>query len=381
MSIKTILEKAGHKPQGGAPNNEGGEGGAADSGAAAGEPGDDNNSGAGGDPGDGGTQDPPAPPAPPAPPPPVINEDDITDDLVLKVLNKRKGTQFKSLDDLNKPAESHQPTEEEQRQSRIDRQNNIRAWALQNKKVTSTDFDEFAQESSVPYAELALDLYKAERLEVLKKSGVTDLPDDKELENEFNELNFQYAKPEDAKRVKAEQRMQREVEGYLQSKYQKIYDLDDEYGVHETSANLRTSYNNVVSQVFNEAATEFAELTFEIAGEKPGQKIPYKFKVSPELLNTVRNEYGSDGSFTVLGQGNVDAANLKGAVKNTLINKALNEIISEVANAHAAAVVAAQQKGRRNIPIKDEGGPEGKEVKRNPVIQKLLEKNKVLLNT
>jgi hypothetical protein len=393
MSIKTILEKAGHTPKAAQSGGEEGAGGAAGGTGGAGSEGSEGGEGAAGGAGGeegaggaaggatggeggtggaaGGTGNQPT----------VINEDDITDDLVLKVLNKRKGTQFKSLDELNKPAENHQqPSEEELRQQQAERQNNVRAWALQNKKVTSTDFDQYAQESSVPYVELAFGLYKTERIEALKAAGKTDFPDDKALKEEFDDLNFQFAKADDPKRVKAEARLQGEVENHLATKYEKIYSLEDEFSAQENTTNLRTNYNTTINQVFTEAATEFAELTFEIAGEKKDEKIPYKFKISPELLNTVRAEYQSDGSFSILGQGKPDAANIKAAVRNTLISKALNEIISEVANAHGNAVRDAIAKGRRNIVDRTENqGSEGGKVS-SPLVKKMLEKNKHLIS-
>jgi hypothetical protein len=305
-----------------------------------------------------------------------------TEEQVLAVLNKRRGTNFTSLEDAFKPTENQPgPTEEQQRQSERDRQNNIRAWALQEKKVTSTDFDEFARESSVPYVELAYDLYKADRITALRASGIkdADLPDDKELENEFNDLNFQFAKPDDPKRIKAEKRLKNEVDEHLATKYSKIYDLEHQYGNHETVITRRTEYNSTISKVFDEAATDFQELSFDVAGDKKGEKIPYKFKVTPELLNSIRTQYGTEESFALLGQGKIDPAALKGAIKNNLITAALNEIVSEVANAHAKVAVEAIKKGRRNIPDRTDSSSEGSTVVTNPVIKRMIEKNKKLL--
>jgi hypothetical protein len=374
--IKSILQKNGITPKEVEPGQEGQQGatgteGGTDGGADGGTEGTEGTEGSEGGANNSSQTTPPAT---------TINEDDLTDDLVLRVLNKRKGTQYKSLDELNRPAENHQPSEEELRQQQAERQNNIRAWALQKKKVTSTDFDQYAQESSVPYVELAADLYKSERLAALKAAGVTDLPTDEALQEEFDDLNFQFAKPDDPKRITAEKRLKNEVDGYLQDKYSNIYDLEDEFSAEEAVTTRRTAYDTTINQVFTEATSEFAELTFEIAGDKKDEKIPYKFKVSPELLNTVRAEYSSDGSFAMLGQGTVDAANIKAAVKNSLITKALNEIVSEVANAHANKVREDMAKGRRNIVDRTDTGSEGGSVTTNPVIKKLLDKNKHLIS-
>lgn len=315
----------------------------------------------------------------PATPPATVDQE-LSDEALLAAVNKRRGTSYTSLDQIAQPTTEPQLTDEQKEALALERQNKVRTFALQNKKATSTDFDRYAQETSQPYVDVALQLYKTERLEALKASGVVELPEDSQLEAEFNDLNFQYADATDPKRLKAEARLRAEVDGYLQTKYANIYSLEDEFTEHESAVQLRQDYDSSINQVFTEAQTEFSELSFEISGDKKGEKIPYKFKVTPELFAQVRAHYSTDDSFRLLGQGKLDLAVLKGAVKNNLISQAFNEIISEIANAHRAAGIEEIKKGRRHIPDRDNSSQEGQAVVTNPTIKRIIQENKHLLN-
>lgn len=309
---------------------------------------------------------------------PTLSEDDISDELLLRALNKKTGRVITSLSDIAQPQET-QPTEEELRTRAQEHQNQVRAYALQNKLVTTTDFDQYAQESSVPYDQLTRQLYVRERLEELvqAKTPEDQMPTEQDLETEFDEVNFRFAAETDPKRRAAEKRLQRERDNYIKDKYGKILTLEQQYDQHTTTTQRRQSYNTTVENVFSEVQTELADLDFQVLGDKPEETVTYKFKVKPEEIQAIKKTYLTDNSYQMLSQGEISKDVLKKAIQQGLTSTLMGKIISEVAKAHASSMLEKIGKGRRNIPDRtpissmNEGSNSTA-----PGIKRQLEKNK-----
>lgn len=310
------------------------------------------------------------------------NQPVIDDAAVLEYL-KKSGKNINSLDDIGKPA-SAELTDEEKREQAEQRRDAVRKFALTNKKATSTDFDNYVRETSIPKKELAFRLYKEERLTALKKANTPadQIPDDKALQEEFNEAHFQYAAEDDAKRLRSERLLEQSVDNYIQDKYANILDLEEEYDSHEQTTVRKQDYGKLIDSVVDGLGTE---MSFEIIIDKDkGTKFPFTFKITPEVQKAMKATYMNDTSFNLFGQGNVNKELLEQAIRGNIIQREYQNIISEGAVAYASSLMDEKAKGRRGIPpVRKEEGNEGGEKTVNKVVKGILEnaENKKVLQT
>jgi hypothetical protein len=357
--IKEILRKNGLTPA--ADKTEGSEGTGNNV----------NEEGAAADGGEGAQGDPAAPTEGTQEPTPTGTnnpEEGLNTDQVLAFL-KKQGIEINSLEEIKKPAEQKPLTEEELRQQEEEKRNAIRAFGLQAGKVTSTELDNYVRESSLPVNAMAYAIFRQSRLDELKKEGVTDaeLPTEEDLQAEFNDEYFQYADEKDPKRKRAENRMQREVDEYLKSKYKKVYSLEGEYEAHHSETNRRKEYNQVVEAAL---ATIPDQLKVEIKGQS------FTYKVPDEVRQRLKELYLGDAQFNTLKSTGLTKEQLAEAMEKNIRAIELDNIIKEVAEAYGAALLDAQGRGRRAIPASDGGlpaqQPEKKEVEKNPGLKKVL---------
>lgn len=305
----------------------------------------------------------------PAPPPPV----EIDEATIIKALSEKHGITVASLSEL-KPSQQQNLTADELEELEQVRQNNIRAYALQTGKVTTTLLDKYIRESSLPTNELAFSIYKADRVAELKeaKTPDTEIPNDEALLLEFNELNFQMADPTDPKRKQAEKRMLKSVDDYLQTAYEPVYQLEDQYNQHQDAVQQRSVYNTQVAEVLTSIGDQ---LEFEVTDDK--QKIKYPVKLNPEEIKAVETLYGTDEMFSSLaGKKGVTKEVLTEAVRNSLIGKHFNKILDSIATAHASAKVTALKLGRREIFTGTNTGNDAPDKKTKAGVKQILDRNK-----
>lgn len=377
-AIKEILKSKGLATKDEKPA---GEGGAAPAAPAAGGPDDDKGEGgAGAKPGEAAGAAPAAKPAAAAA---AAEDDDIPEEKLLAALAK-KGHKFTSLEDLNKPAPAAVPlTEEEKRQQEQQRRDNIRQYALQSKKVTSTEFDNYVKDTSVPVVEMAFRLFKDERIAELRESNVPadQMPDDKSLRDEFDEAHFQYADESDPKRKRHEKLLHELVDNHIADKYSNILQLDEDYDNHQNTTVKRAAYGQMIDSVVSELGDT---LSFNIPDEK-GNPTPFTYKITPDVSKAVKELYGNDASFSLFGQSNVNKEIIAQAIKGSVIQKEFDKILAEVAIAYASLKVDEISKGRRGIPpVRNESGSQGGEKKENKVIKSIInqaENQKILQTT
>jgi len=290
---------------------------------------------------------------------------------------RKVGVEVNSLSDLKKPAAEVILTEAEKQEAEQKRRNEIRSFALQKGKVSTTQLDAYARESTMDSVELAFAVYKREKLAELAEENTPkdEMPSDRDMRAEFDELNFLYADETDSKRRKALKRLEKEADQYLQETYPSIYDMEDEFEEHVGLQNSRAVYNSNINEAFTAIGEE---IPFEIKGDKAGEVFNYKVKFKPEDVAIIRKMYEGDELFKVLGSANADKAVIVEAVKNSFLSKFLPKILQDVAGAHATAVKMAIQTGRRNIPITtfvDAGQAGDKKV--TPGVKKMLQNSGV----
>lgn len=302
---------------------------------------------------------------------------DLTDEAIIEGLRK-KGFEVNNLEDLRKPVVVPELTPGEKAEAQRRRLNEIRAFALQSNKVTTTQLDAYARESTMDPVELSYAVFKREKLEELTNANTPadQMPADKDIRAEFDELNFLYAEEADPKRKTALKRLEREADNYLQETYPAIYDMETDYDAHTGSQAQRIAYNSTINTIFTELGTE---IPYSIPGDKPGEVFSYNVKFKDDEIAAIRSVYESDDLFRNLGNSQADKAKITEGVMNTLFAKHRMKITAEVARAHADALVIASKKGRRNIPVTTQQGQEALGSKTvTPLVGKMLKNTGVI---
>lgn len=308
-------------------------------------------------------------------------EDELSDEALVLALQKR-GMNVKSLNEVG-PLAQHEPTEAEKQELEAKRKNSVRAYALENNIVTSTVFDDYARESSMPIDDLAFTLYAQERIaeEQEANTPADQLPSEAELREDFDELYFRKATESDPKRRYAEKRLQNKVEEYLQTKYSSIYELEDKYNDHTATLQQRNLFNETVETVI--ASKVGTEMPYSFIGEDGKTSHSYPVKITEAQLNAAKSVLLSDKTFQILvSSGGISKETIDQTLKTVLREQNEQQYLSQVIHAHTSKKIEEIKKGRReifNTTGEGEGGEGGKVINKNVKVQ--LEKNKNLLNT
>lgn len=308
----------------------------------------------------------------------ATGDGELSDEALVQALQKR-GMKVTSLNDVGPKAQA-EPSEAEKQEMEIQRRNSIRAYALQNQLVTSTDFDDYARESSMPTSDLAFALYSQERIaeEQAAHTPADQMPTAEQLREEFDETYFRHAKDGDPKRKYADKRLQRMVDSYLQDKYSSIYGLDEQYETHQTGVQQRTTYNQLVDTVVTKAGSEFP---FTFTGED-NKEHTYQVKANPAQINAAKALLLSDKTFQLLA-GEMTPEAINAAFVNILNEQNRKQFLSEVVKAHTSKAVAELKKGRRGIfttTTEDENNDTNKPVNKSVKAQLEKPENKKILN-
>ncbi len=292
--------------------------------------------------------------------------DDIPEDVLFAALEKR-GFKGKSLEELTKPA-ARQLSPEEEATAQQERQDLMRQFALRNKLVTSTDFDNYVKETNLPKTDLAFLLYRKERLEELKGSA-EEVPTDEALRNEFDEIHHLYADENDPKRKRAEKLLNKTVDDYIDDKYSAIVSLEDTFSAHESEKEQRGVYNGVVKSVLSELGN-----TMEFVVKDGKNEVPVKFNISPQLIAKIEKNYMADLSFQSFGKDKVSKDLLLQAIRGNVIASEFDQILTEAAVSYHAKMFEQIPKGRRGILPTRETGSDGGEKRENKVIKGILQR-------
>jgi hypothetical protein len=304
-------------------------------------------------------------------------DDDVDDEDEATLIRKlqKKGITVKSLADI-KPTEQTPaaPTEEELRRQKEEKEAQIRSYGLKEKLVTSTELDEYAVDSTRPYAEVA---YKQWVDDNYGDVSAEDRPSESDLADEFNEEFYQYAKEDDPKRTRKEKQLQALAQQYMKTRYGKVYDLDSKFNENLEIQQLQQSYKTTVDEALTELGDNFS---FSVGEGK--KAATYQFKLLPDDIKALKETFSNEDSFAVFGKSKMGKADLVNAIKSGFISKNLNKIISYIADTHARVKVMEAEKGLRGIPIVEDGGgaQQGFELPKNVHSKAVLEQNKALIS-
>jgi hypothetical protein len=274
------------------------------------------------------------------PPPVVIAEP--TDEQLLEAISKRSGRKISSFDELKpKPEEIDKEKLAEKREA------DKLSFGLQKGLFNKKQFENFIADSKDPIGLV----YAAELQEAKKEDPAWDEDKEREFKEEFDEkfgLNLDQSSP---KFKRGQKQLNIIADTILKSTYAPIYNLESEYGRHETEANQQAANKQkiletapVYKKEVDEIVTNLASVDFPFGADEK-----YTVPVPKEMRDSIRE--------ILLDKDFVTSQILNGYKKEEIAQIATNMVITQnyPALAHEAAKQyrAKHEKGVRGIP---EGG-------------------------
>lgn len=288
--------------------------------------------------------------SPPVTPTTEVDNDDIDDQKLLAALQKR-GVIVASLNDL-------QPTPpknvEEEAEEEIDDQT-AEAEALSNNFFTKETLDGYKRDKEADKISLAKSIYRAQRKAELSAENAIDIPSDEVLDTDFEDTFFTYEDPKNPKFKSGQRGIDQMVESYLQAQYGEVMTAKDKVKAIRKENSLRSSFTAVMDQVGQEILNK--PMTFTIPDQDGGQPETYTFTPKPEHIEKIKALYADPDAYELFStNGKVDKNQVKQIAESSLQGIIFTEALQEVANAHAEKRLIAAGKGRRGIPVNDNGG-------------------------
>lgn len=270
-------------------------------------------------------------------------EKKITDDALLKEINTRMGTEYKTLDEV-KPVPKKQ-TKEEREAEEETVHNEAVAYALKSGVVKRKDLDDYAIESALDPRDIALKLYTEKAMSLDKELTA------EKAEDNFKEFFLEFDEEGSVNRMIRAEDMKTIASTYLNNKYNKVINLVPGYREVMTAEQAQTSYNAQVDKV---GASIPKEMSFDL--ELPGvdgksQKFTYGYTVGDDILNAVKADFLSPASFKAFGQNDLGEAGLSEAYNTAVLKKVFQNAMSTVAKSYHDQMAHEEVARRKNIPI------------------------------
>lgn len=264
----------------------------------------------------------------------------LSDEELLRIVSERTGRQLTSLDELNQPEPSRELTEEERRQEEERIRNEAIAYGISNKLFTRKDLEAYLTDKSKSPRDVAFAVFAQQMREVAP--GVTD----EELSDQFATWAHEHEEEGHPLRKIKEAEMQRMHSSYLNENYGTILQIDQRYVQDQQVLSEGQQYGQTISRLFGDLTdgTKPYEMTFSV-----GTLGDYKYEVSAETLNTIKDQYLNADTFRALGEKAKDSKLLSEMIKNAIIAKDVNKIIHRVAEAHKAKALLAVAAERHGV--------------------------------
>lgn len=283
----------------------------------------------------------------------VVNFDDMSEEDIIKVLNKRTGKTFSSLTDLTKEPESKILTAEEQEQENEKRQADALKFGLDNKLFAKKDYDQFQVFKTIPKVDVVMEAFVKEEMAADKELSKED------AEERFKELYHQFDDETSFKYKKGLQQIEQQYEQIKNARFKNIVNVEDVYkGVEKNMANAKV-YHQKLTETFNSIDKN---LSFEIDGEKINaplftdeqvEKVKKNY-LTPEMMASVLAEDGS-----------IDMESLATEIRKDFIYDNLDTIVTEAAKTLADVKVKAAMKARKGANFTEEAHESDLPIDRN----------------
>lgn len=249
----------------------------------------------------------------------IKSNEEVNAEDILSSLKKIKGFEnITSLDDLKK-AQKEEAKEEET----LDKKDQIKKWAIENKKVKKELLEEFEKDSQLSNVEKAFKAYQAERAN--ETNELTDeLYTEEELRAEFEDENYLYLEDTDPKYKRAMSRIELLAKTYDYDKYKELNSIESEFENHiETLKTQNTLSENVSKSIPDILKDGLSYSIKDDSGNALDIKVPVTKKALEEI-SLASNEL----------QDVNDLSQIKAVLATKYVLKNLDKVIHEVATAY-----------------------------------------------
>lgn len=302
--------------------------------------------------------------------PPADKNTAVLDDEAVKTYLKSRGIEVDKIEDLAKPKPA--PTDKEIEASKEDLKRNVLKFGLENKLVKAADLENYTRDTAKTPKEIVLPVL-AEKW----RKADPDLTDD-DIADRFSDLFKEKLKDDHWERVERQSELQAMADNILYEKYENVISLENQYTDHVQTLDRAKDYNQQVTGVFASLPTEIPfELEIDAEGGKKEKK-SYKYAFPAEDIAAVKEQFLTPDSFKRLGREKVDDKVITDIVRNALIVKNLDKIVTTIARGHSNEMVQDIRAGRKGIPPAQggDGASELTNIPKRTAAHEMLEANK-----
>lgn len=281
-----------------------------------------------------------------APATPIVADEEA---VAIAVYNRKKGTNFKSFDEIDAAAASPAEPTETDEEKRKRRQKEKFKFGLENNIFTVEERDAFVRDSGRPARDLVYDNFYRER----KAAGDTDAA----IELKFTRLYGEDLDEEDeadTEKVSSfvkERRandLKREAARLLKKKYPNLHSLDNKFEAHEAQTKTTQQKQREKEQFAARYRDDVKKVLGEIKPQKFGfqhdkESFETEFNYKPEVLKQIEKEFLTEASmsaFTTQYSPEV----LQNAIAYRLKELSFNDITT-----HVAKTYAKQERDKKKI--------------------------------
>ncbi len=282
------------------------------------------------------------PVAKPAAAPKVDEPAELDDKALLKALNLKNGTNYKSLDEL-KPAPKVLTDAEKLALDKQDEDAAV-AYALENKLLTRDTLEQYAVDKNKNPREIALQIFG----DKLKEIDPEIAPE--KIDERFSEYFHEFQDDGSPLKILGEQSMKGIADSYIKDKYGDVINIKEPYTKHKTSTEQAQVFRNQINDVAKNLPREL-KFTVPVEGEGGAiENLEYSFTVGDDVIKQIKADFLKPETFEAFRQRGLDEAGIADAFDMAVQKKQLSNMISVVAKSHADKMRHADIATRKNIP-------------------------------
>lgn len=253
-----------------------------------------------------------------------LNLDDINDDELIALANKRFGTSFASADDLKPKAK---PSKEELEAAEEKLKTESFEWAIGTGRIKLDEYNKYVAEKDKNPREIALAVFGNE----LRQEGpkITDA----EVEEIFKDTYHEDADTDTRLYTQGQKQIQKLANIYLKEISSKVEGYEDDFKGFQSVQSRFKDFGGQVKERFETLSKE-NEISVSYKGAEDKEetiKIPFSFDDAD--LAAVRKQFQAEEMFYAYGadKGAVDAKKLDAGIRHHLSARVFDKVLKQVA--------------------------------------------------
>lgn len=274
-----------------------------------------------------------------------INPEDLSEEALIALVNKRTGGSLASLDSL-KP----QPTAEELAQQQEVRRAAMVTYGTSNNKFTQAEYDSYHQ---------ALGNKIAVVREDVKANFTTAFPElaPEAIEEMVANYFLENLAPEDTLRQAREKELITLADVKINEKFKNIINLPNDYAQHEEGLNKESNFKRKVEATLpvytadvTRALQSLQHFTVDIPDTKnPANTVSVELEYDEKDLKEVSDILLTTEQVNKAVESGMTFEQIQGAAKMVLVEKHLPRLISQAAKKYNATQKAGYINGRKGL--------------------------------